>query len=1400
MPKTEPLVGASDPDPPWWSDEDDDEKTDRNGADNTTTNGKNGNDEEFESFSCTDDDEDEEGDQTSLDSTSTSRSQEETKSRFSKTKSLRDKFRDSKTWSLRRSAEKELSPTANNSGDKNGGANSNNTSTTSESGSSSTSTYGQLSRLFSLRRSIGPGVGPFDHSKNAMPCVAEEEEQMAGGPVPTRRQQPPTLPPAPPGLNPAQLKRRHIISSLVHSENNYVASLQRLVNDYKRPLEESNPPILSSNKVSTLFHRIPEILQCHTLFRIALSEAIRNWDSEEKIGDVFVASFSKAVVLEIYSDFINNFTAAMECAKQESKRKSALADFLKVKQITAHDRVSFFGLMVKPVQRFPQFILLLQDLLKETPPGHADRMALQLALTTLESLAEMLNERKREAEQFAAFRDKLRSISGKLSSPRNVIMAGNGTCQNDSPNGSHSSGGQNGSYGRFLLREDDMTHLEFNASGLIARSKPRRLLLLNDLLVCVAVNGRSSEVEYPNGSGSNSTSTSANERLTLKWAVPVSDVELIDGTAGGTLARVLAYGTGTCGSGSGTGSKRASLTRSVTPNHLGLSSLTLSGSSKDDKDKDSGGQAENLAQDMNDLMHDYDVVSRIAGLIGTLKGQHEGLDTGLTGRILSEIQRSIRQKDEEMSWVDACCLQFSIKTSKGSRGERCESYTFQTRDPNVKKEWIVELRLAQLALDPNNSPGWDVLEQERSVSTKMPLYVKSFLVCQNKMRQTEVTCGASYTLLIQTATRSQRPQTYVWTHATDGINSQLRIFGVTNQTGLKELGTVFPTNDMGTVKTIQYVPGVNNNANLLEDDDLVVPLRGDLVWIGTESRKILVYSAIDPDRGTLLATASLPSEILSMQFHAEAVWVGLNGGTLAVFRRSVFSLAWDLSCPQLIELGTTDPVLSLLPMNQPGIYAACGKRVWVVDANTNETLRSFVVQPRSGDDQSAQGDMHVHQMAQSGVGLWLALKHSSTICLYHTETFRHLQDINIASNVSRVLAARDVSRPQRSIHVTALMASRGLLWVGTNVGIALTVPLPRLEGVPIISGRANISYHAHFGPVTFFLNLQHKVLSTEVQQQPPAANSHVDSMIREESEKDLASVELEEDDEEEDEDTDVEESEKAALKKKFSDSNIIEQTKTSKGGPSGGGGGGSTKLRYRNSSPILTRRRVNNVNHNNASSQMNRRSSKTLPRGFSLANNNTDSLDCDVFGLYGELLNVRDYDCDSGERISNCCEDLRKSDPELSTIPYRVSTLDRRVRMKTSRPRSLDMSSWSVESRGSSSQTTSSSEAGSERPSPSVSRNASFQSNGGVVAAAATPTSSSSSGPASITSTMTTTTQVVKVKDHPTKLDTPKTIITLMGGRGYINWRRASVEKQRTSALAQINNCDAFMVIWEMKL
>ena len=43
-----------------------------------------------------------------------------------------------------------------------------------------------------------------------------------------------------------------------------------------------------------------------------------------------IVHFVTVHFVKVYSDFINNFTEAMDVAKTESKRKSAFADFLKV--------------------------------------------------------------------------------------------------------------------------------------------------------------------------------------------------------------------------------------------------------------------------------------------------------------------------------------------------------------------------------------------------------------------------------------------------------------------------------------------------------------------------------------------------------------------------------------------------------------------------------------------------------------------------------------------------------------------------------------------------------------------------------------------------------------------------------------------------------------------------------------------------------------------------------------------------------------------------------------------------------------------------------------------------------------------------------------------------------------
>lgn len=1143
-----------------------------------------------------------------------------------------------------------------------------------------------------------------------------------------RRQLPPSLPPAPSNLTPQQLKRRYIVAAIVHSENSYVATLQRLVNDYKKPLEDSQPPILSGSKIQTLFHRLPEILQCHTLFRIALAESVRAWDREERLGDVFVASFSKAIVLDIYSGFINNFSVAMELAKQEAKRKSALADFFKVKQISSHDRLSFFGLMVKPVQRFPQFILFLQDLLKHTPQGHHDRMSLQLALTQLESLAEMLNERKREAEQFQAFREMLRLVSGKFSA--RPLAASDGS--------------------RCLLREDNVQQLEFNAQGLISKTKSRRLLLLNDLLVCVAV--------------------SPSQRLSLKWTCPVADIEVVDNSTSPTMARLLTAGQNKGGSLKSSGSG---------------DSPAVHGSHNIEKG------ADGLCAEMGDLMHDFEVVSRIQDLVAQLRSSYSELNLETTKSLLSSIQAQIQQRDEEMAWLDSCCLQLK---------RRDDTLTFQMESPASKQDWITELRLAQLALDANNSPAWEVPEQERRPSTKMPLFVRARPVVRSH-HHTEVRCGCYYTVSASKASLRQvsrkgraRSSSYLWVCTTDGVSSHVAVMtvGTGREVGLRDAGL----RDAGslslsdtTVNAMEFVRGDGGSSDTSPDT----------VWMGTENRRILVYAAVDPETPQELGSVTLSAGVTHIRAHCDSVFVALNNGSLVVFRRVASSsesgvAGWALQDSVTVPLGT-DPIAYLLPINLC-LYAACGNKVFVLSALTGEVQKHFSV---------AHGGGSVHLMAHSGIGLWISLLGSSTICLYHTETFKHLQDINIASNVVRVTTGAgcsgcsgcagcancsqgDCSNNNRTtssnssmsagVSVTALLAGRGLLWVGTNVGIALTIPLPRLEGVPIISGRVNISYHAHFGPITFLLALQPR----------PTRTSRVQAQAEEVSSQEEQPAEP------------LKEAEEVA-----NEVNDLEDRKRRD----------AARLRHQltsNSSPVVLRRR-----HSKQPScdVVSRRASKTLPRGLGMFSTSTTSSQgsgeaCDVYGLYGELMYVKDYDGE--ETVADpAYESLRRSDPELAAIPGKVSTLDRQLRLKASRPRSLDLSNWSVDSRTSSLYTSSGSE--DSRP---VSRQNSMAGENQTRAAnqSATLNKQSTDSTLALPAHQQGTSKP-KSKPKDRAVEGPRrTVITLMGGRGYVNWRQSCCpsnndRRRNSSALGssngngnnkEPNSSDAHLVVWEMKL
>ena len=520
-------------------------------------------------------------------------------------------------------------------------------------------------------------------------------------------------------------------------------------------------------------------------------------------------------------------------------------------------------------------------------------------------------------------------------------------------------------------------------------------------------------------------------------------------------------------------------------------------------------------------------------------------------------------------------------------------------------------------------------------------------------------------------------------------------------------------------------------------------LCGDTVWLGTEDRKIIIFSAIEPEKQEKLTEVPTIASITQIRYHCDAMFVGLSNGRVSVYRRN-HDDSWALQEPLAIELGDR-PVHCVLPVDGI-IYATCARRVFAINALTAEIMRILELK---GD-----GDRSVKYLAHSGVGLWTAFSDSTYVSLYHAETFEHLQNIDIAADVAKTIGAREGSKPA---YVSALLACQGLLWVGTTAGISVTVPLPKLEGLPLVGGHIAASYHAHAGPVSFLLNLMPETRDVDVN----TVRRNL-SNARHLAETVNTLQEFKEEDGKEDND-------KPKLERRISED-------------------ASPYRPQRVQSAVVRRKKPGDV-----------RLSKTLPK---CANLNA----CDVYGLYGDLMFVKDCvgEADVG---GSGGEALRRSDPELAAIPFRVSTLDRRLRMRAGRPRSLDLSSWSVDSRASSLCTSSGSEE--SMALRGVSRTSSGASGAAALApvAASTPDSGSAKSSASersageLRADARSAGRSLRGADYVVgESAARRSVLTVVGGRGYVDWRQVADAAERPQPAAEPNPKDAHLILWEMRL
>jgi hypothetical protein len=103
-----------------------------------------------------------------------------------------------------------------------------------------------------------------------------------------------------------------------------------------------------------------------------------------------------------------------ECSQQEMAQGLTLGAFL-----------------ILPVQRFPRYQLLLQDMIKHTPPTHCDRVELEAALAAVLKMCAAINDATRTSESFTALQKMERMFDVELlltDKPNRVLKVRGNSC------------------------------------------------------------------------------------------------------------------------------------------------------------------------------------------------------------------------------------------------------------------------------------------------------------------------------------------------------------------------------------------------------------------------------------------------------------------------------------------------------------------------------------------------------------------------------------------------------------------------------------------------------------------------------------------------------------------------------------------------------------------------------------------------------------------------------------------------------------------------------------------------------------------------------------------------------------------------------------------------------------
>ncbi|KAF5283417.1 hypothetical protein FQA39_LY04793 [Lamprigera yunnana] len=812
--------------------------------------------------------------------------------------------------------------------------------------------------------------------------------------------------------------RTHVVVELYDTERSYVESLQILILKYLEPLKSSeNSGLLDATLVDEIFFQIPSLLSHHQVFLEELKKRLDHWDVKQRVGDVFLDTFSKPAVIETYTNYVNNWKRARDIIKNAQQSKPAFAKFLENTAREHKGKLALDSLLIKPIQKFPKYELLLQRLIKHTDISHPDHSLLFSAQREVHEQLLRINCTEREALEL----EQLREIEALIDGLIELVATD-----------------------RQYLRHD----LVSMAAGGGTR-KERALFLFSDLLLVTSMKRKSGTIRKPTAGQGSVTSTLEANKYKLLMKISLDDLDIVKAKDESIKQMMVEIENLT---------EDVSILNQI--NELTWS-LHCTHAALDEIIKE-------MFEKLNkQLVEQQNSDSQLSCLDLTLN----------TSNGLENMSIVFSKPEKRSSWEESFN---EAKHKLAMTGGRRPCPELIAAVPIRKTRAGLQFTCAAATIGENRRDVW-VCNSDGYVGQVcvLSLQPEPNVTSCNGVCNARILCIASIPGVNNSVPQNSRDNNGPKDkeeHPTIQFDSSS-----SSEDDERSDGEDVTDNNRtsATIKTIDTIstdseePDNQQSTMWLgtEDGCIHVYNSTDNIRIKKNKIKLQHSSAVLSIMYVSIAFVLLLISVI-FRYTENKVYIALANGDIIIYDRDSCG-NWNTSSPITISVGSsTMPVSKMLP-TAGKLWCGCGNTVKVLNTETLVTENSVTI--------NNDVNKSITCIMVSGYGLWLSLQTSAVIKCYHTTSFELLGEVNIAPAVTKMLTScDDIIRQHKAacLRVTSLLACKELLWIGTSAGVLLTMSLPhigpsstKLNNIPSVVG---VPY-GHTGHVRFLANVEYPI-------------------------------------------------------------------------------------------------------------------------------------------------------------------------------------------------------------------------------------------------------------------------------------------------------------------------------------